>query len=624
MPTNLDAAIAEYSKGNISADSLRVKYNLNDQDFAKIKEFDAKFAQAFGIEDNSTQLPDSREITLDNGTKVLVTEINTATQANGGVVTMYMDSEGNEYYQYKDKNGESQKIMRCFDPLGVFGDNLSAALDKCKDGQIWEGIKTAFSGAENPNPFIMSGIAPCPSTEGGTLLQWLSKLVKGKNAVQGAKTVAAAAEKVSASAVKTERTFTAANGKVYKVAQRAPRAAQSAENTSKAAANTERTFTAANGKVYKVAQRAPRAAQSAAEGTSAAAAETGSASRLAASAEKAAVPQPKPSYAAPKPNAGTAASNTGKAASEQPKYAQTVEKSRAASVNKAPVKEVTYESVEKEFNNVRSQLSNMRNNVKAGYSSELSALEAKQAQLESSLTAHMNEYRQKTAELTNKIDDLGRLASEEQNTLINLQKQAESLEQEVVKYKSALGDLEKEFSAFESTNGIHGSTIGELDKYAAETPKRFIGAEFKNNVNVKPTPKNAQSYYYSEDIADTFHSYNVAQNKSQVVSGLRNKVSELEKKLTSVKSKISNQTGTVEYANNKLNAAYTERNILENTHNNFVGNYYKEGNAIKTQIGQVTDNMNNAMSELKGTEGYKTLEEQYKTLQIQLRELNPN
>ena len=139
---NLKQIIAEYQTG-ITVKQLASKYNLKEAELNKAiqKELCSKDKQP---------LPNSIELTLENGTKILASPVKTVKQPKGGTVTLYITEDGKEYYQYIDSNGKQTKVTDYWDSFSAAMDNLEVAWQKLQNKDYWSAITTLLKGAEDP------------------------------------------------------------------------------------------------------------------------------------------------------------------------------------------------------------------------------------------------------------------------------------------------------------------------------------------------------------------------------------------------------------------------------------------------------------------------------------------
>ena len=264
--TNINAVLSEYNSG-VSIYSLIDKYNLSGDDLSKLKELNAKIAEELGVNEEEQPLPGSTELVLDDGTTILARKIREVNQPKGGTVSLYLDQNGKKYYQYVDENGTQQKVSEAWDYLEATCDNIEVAWKKMMDGHPIDAAMVLMEGAESPD-MLTTGIAPIVGLDKGAWIfkfkDLFSKLKNVKNfeqfkavvmsLMQDSKAVAAVngTKGASNAAAGAEKTFTAANGKVYKVAPK--KGAGAAKTSAKSASASEGRVIEAGGMEIRIDQ----------------------------------------------------------------------------------------------------------------------------------------------------------------------------------------------------------------------------------------------------------------------------------------------------------------------------------------------------------------------------------
>lgn len=217
---DLNAVLAEYNGTNLQ--QLIKKYNLKNDDIAKLRQLNAKIDKELGVKDGAQPLPNSTEITLDDGTKVLAAQVRTVNQPKGGKVNVYMDQDGKHYYQYVDANGKQQKITKTWDYFSATGDNMEVAWNKLQDGHPWDALMTLMEGAEDPRE-LNAGIAPAVGfAKGGGFIKsmkdigkWLKQLKNIKSFEQFKSFAMSLIKSTPKGATIQEETRTLSNGVNY-------------------------------------------------------------------------------------------------------------------------------------------------------------------------------------------------------------------------------------------------------------------------------------------------------------------------------------------------------------------------------------------------------------------------
>lgn len=183
MPTNMTLVLADYRNG-LSIEQIKVKYNLSD---AELKTLNENIRKELGV-NNSEQMPGSKEITLEDGTKVSAYLINTVRQPKGGFINVYSTQDYKNYYQYTDEDGNQQKITDSYNYLAACGDNIEAAWNQLQEGKYLKSLVTLLGGPENPRLSI-TGYAPGVTFTKGpstikTIKNFIEQLKKAKNFTQ--------------------------------------------------------------------------------------------------------------------------------------------------------------------------------------------------------------------------------------------------------------------------------------------------------------------------------------------------------------------------------------------------------------------------------------------------------
>ena len=433
-----------------------------------------------------------------------------------------------------------------------------------------------------------------------------AKSAKAAKAASTAANTASTATKstsvAASTAAKTGQRTVNINGKVYKVATPQPRTAGVASTAQKSASTSSKAgVIKADGMEFRIKPK--------------------TAANTTPKAQAAATPKPTdPPVKAEAPKPQTSA----KKAVEPTKSQATAQKTapaepstpKATAQKAAPKSKIpTEEEIDKELDELISKQQELRAPVKQQlnkqYGGRLSSIEAKQTELETQLAEQKAAYPNTWKEKFNAIGDSKNLLTEEQKVLESLTKRHAKLEQDIIKYKSALRDLEKQQAMYVESRGAQGGKIDELYLHAKTKPKKFIGAEFKNNIDVKVTPENTASYYYEDDIAELFHNYNITQpqNKAAVVEQLRAKTAEMEKKLASVESKITAQQNAVENATAKYNSAQSSFQKLEKEHKQFLDNYKTTKAQLEQEKSEIQATIDNTMKTLENSDAYRKLVE---------------
>jgi hypothetical protein len=179
---DLNAVLAEYNGTNLQ--QLIKKYNLKNDDIVKLRQLNAKIDKELGVKDGAQPLPDSKEITLDDGTKVLAAQVRTVNQPKGGKVNVYMAQDGKQYYQYVDANGKQQKITKTWNSFGATWENFTSSVGKIADGHLIDGVVQMFSGAEDPRGLITGEAPTVGFAKGSGLLSKLKDVKKWGGAVK--------------------------------------------------------------------------------------------------------------------------------------------------------------------------------------------------------------------------------------------------------------------------------------------------------------------------------------------------------------------------------------------------------------------------------------------------------
>ncbi len=146
--------LAKYQQ-ETGAKELASEFNHNNDDVSKLKELNSQIKKELLREDSNPL----KEITLDDGTKVLALCIRTVNQPMGGFINVFVTEDYKQYYQYTDKDGHQEKITNSWNYVEATGENLKVAWDTLKDGHPWDAFMIFARGAEDPRGMI-AGTAP--------------------------------------------------------------------------------------------------------------------------------------------------------------------------------------------------------------------------------------------------------------------------------------------------------------------------------------------------------------------------------------------------------------------------------------------------------------------------------